>query len=266
MAAPGSSLAGPAGRLRRPQPVGLHSGRHRPLLPAPLPLCVWARREAGLSCCAASQGWLIISSGLGQLQALTGLPVAWCPGSEVEVRGHRGSRLCWQDWGSRTAAPPTSALLSLPFPLTVHTHTCTHLHAHIYMHTRAHTYTQTLVYTCTHTQMHTRTCTCSHTCAHTQVHTLAHRHSCTCVRTDGHTYMHTCAIYMCAHACTDTRAPMCPHMCTQTDTWFLPTAAPPGDTINGNTSWGGLGVCLQALLPSWSSHQLQAQLGLRAGV
>ena len=231
MAAPGSSLAGPAGRLRHPQPVGLHSGRHRPLLPAPLPLCVWARREAGLSCCAASQGWLIISSGLGQLQALTGLPVAWCPGSEVEVRGHRGSRLGWQDWGSRTAALPTSALLSLPFPLTVHTHTCTHLHAHIYMHTRAHTYTQTLVYTCTHTQMHTRTCTCSHTCAHTGAHTCtqtfvhmcAHKqmgtHTCTrvqyiCVHMHAQIHVHPC-VHTCVHRQTRGFSPLLPHPVTQ---------------------------------------------------
>ena len=102
----------------------------------------------------------------------------------------------------------------------------------------------TCTYTCTHTQMHIRTCTCSHTCAH--IHMFAYRHSCTCVCTNrwAHIHAHVCAIHMCARACTDTRAPLCPHTCTQTDTWFLPTAAPPGDTINGNTSWGGLGVCL----------------------
>ena len=234
MAAPGSSLAGPAGRLRRPQPVGLHSGRHRPLLPAPLPPCIWARREAGLSCCAASQGWLIISSGLGQLQALTRLPAAWCPGSEVEVRGHPGSRLGWQDWGSRTSALPTSAL---PWKtLTAHTHTRAHIYththilthkhlctrAHIYMHT--HTYTQTFVYTCTHTQMHIRTCTCSHTCAHihvciqTFVHMCVHKqmgtHTCTRVcNTHVCTCMHryTCTLVS-THVYTD-RHVVSPHCC-----------------------------------------------------
>lgn len=246
VAAPCSSLAGPAGRLRRPQPSGLHSGRHRPLLPAPLPPCAWARREAGLSCCAASEGWLIISSSLGRLQALTRLPAAWCPGSEVVARGRPGSRLSCQDWGSRTVALPTSALLSLPLPLTAHTR------AHIYMHTFTCTHVYTHVHTRTHLKMHTRAC--AHARVYTHVHILAQRHSCTRVR------VHTCTCvqsHVYTRACTDTRAPMCPHMCAQTDTWFLPTAAPPSDTINGNTYWGQLGVCLQALL-SLSSHRLQA--------
>lgn len=187
-------LAGLAGRLRRPQPVGLHSGRHRPLLPAPLPPCAWvwawAWQEAGLSCCTASQGWLIISSGLGRLQALTRLPAAWCPSSDVEARGHPGSRLGWQDWGSRTAA------LGQPQPCSLFLF---HL---LHTHTRAHTCTcYTDICARVHTQMHT------HARTHARLHRCAHRHSCTCVGTDGHTYMHTCVHtcthrYMCIHVST----------------------------------------------------------------
>lgn len=186
------------------------------------------------------------------------------------ARGRPGSRLSCQDWGSQTAALPTSALLSLPLPLTAHT--CTHLHAHtcahirLKMHTRArtharvhtHTYThvhtpyrQTFVHTRTCLQMHTRACTHArvhtHTCTH--VHTLAQRHSCT----------HACA-YVHAHVSPGV------HTRVHRQTWFLPTAAPPGDTIHGNTYWGHLGVCLQALLPSLSSHGSRPNLSLRAGV
>ena len=190
VAAPGSLLAGPAGCLRRPRPSGLHSGRHRPLLPAPLPPCAWARGEAGLSCCAASEGWLIISSSLGRLQALTRLPAAWCPGSEVVARGRPGSRLSCQDWGSQTAALPTSALLSLPLPLTAHT--CTHLHAHMCTHLiHRHLCTHAHIYKCTpvHAHMHIFTHTHAHMCTH--LHRDIRAHACA--------YMHTCDAHV--HTC-----------------------------------------------------------------
>lgn len=245
-------LAGLAGRLHRPQPVGLHSGRHRPLLPAPLPPCAWvwawAWREAGLSCCPASQGWLIISSGLGRLQALTRLPAAWCPSSEVEARGHPGSRLGWQDWGSWTAAlgQPQPCCLFL-FHL-LHTHTCTHMHM-----LRRH------LCTCAHTNAHTRVhiCTCLHTGAH--IHTCTQTFMHVCERRWAHILAHMCA-------CTDTCASMCPHACTQTDTRFLPTAAPPSDTVNGNTCWESRGFAYKlSFLPRLLTGS-RPDLGSRAGV
>ena len=210
MAAPGSLLAGPAGRLHRPQPVGLHSGRHRPLLPAPLPPCAWvwawAWREAGLSCCAASQGWLIISSGLGRLQALTRLPAAWCPSSEVEARGHPGSRLGWQDWGSRTAAlgqpQPCSLFLFHLLPTHTRAHTCTCCtvicaRVHTQMHTRVH------ICTCLHTGAHIHTCTqtfvrvCGRRWAHILAHVCVHRYMCIHVSTRVYTDRHAVSSHRC---------------------------------------------------------------------
>ena len=259
MAAPGSSLVGPAGRLRRPQPVGLHSGRHRPLLPAPLPPCIWARREAGLSCCAASQGWLIISSGLGQLQALTRLPAAWCPGSEVEVRGHPGSRLGWQDWGSRTSALPTSAL---PWKtLTAHTHTRAHIymHTHILIHkhlcTRARTHKCIFVHAHVHTHVHT------YTCLHTDIR--AH----VCAQTDGHTYMHTCVQYTCVHVhaqihvhpCVHTRV----HRQTRGFSLLLPYPVTRSMGTHPGEAWGS--AYKLSFLPGLLTGS-RPDLGLRAGV
>ena len=47
--------------------------------------------------------------------------------------------------------------LHTPYPIGIHTHTCTDTHAHIDKHTHSHRHTYAHLHTCTHTRAHTHT-------------------------------------------------------------------------------------------------------------
>ena len=171
--APLSRTAAPGGRSRLlagsprgpcPPPQLTAQWPPPPLLPAPLPPCTRASRERRAPrCCTASEGWLIISSVLGQLQALPRLPTARHPGSDVEATPPQLPGLGKSD--SCPANLSSALSSSSTYRTHVHTYACAHTCIHV------------------HTQdTHVHTCACKHTHMCTPTHTSAHARACTYVQ------------------------------------------------------------------------------------